>query len=69
MKGKHILIIEDEKDIADLLQFNLANHRYSVSVATNGEDGIEKARKEMPDLVLLDLMLPGIHGLEVCKIL
>ena len=69
MKGKHILIIEDEKDIADLLQFNLENHRYSVSVATNGEDGIEKARNEQPDLVLLDLMLPGIHGLDVCKIL
>ena len=69
MKGKHILIIEDEKDIADLLQFNLENHRYSVSVSTNGEDGIEKARKEQPNLVLLDLMLPGIHGLDVCKIL
>ena len=69
MKVKHILIIEDEKDIADLLQFNLENQRYSVSVATNGEDGIQYARQEEPDLVILDLMLPGIHGLDVCKIL
>jgi len=69
MKGKHILIIEDEKDIADLLQFNLEIEKYSVSVARNGEDGIQYAKKEEPDLVLLDLMLSGIHGLDVCRIL
>jgi two-component system phosphate regulon response regulator PhoB len=69
MKGKHILIIEDERDIADLLQFNLEQKQYSVSVARNGENGIEIAKNEKPDLVLLDLMLPGIHGLDVCRIL
>ena len=69
MKGKHILIIEDERDIADLLQFNLEQKEYSVSVARNGENGIEIAKNEKPDLVLLDLMLPGIHGLDVCRIL
>ena len=69
MKGKHILIIEDERDIADLLQFNLEQKQYSVSVARNGENGIEIAKNEKPNLVLLDLMLPGIHGLDVCRIL
>ena len=69
MKGKHILIIEDERDIADLLQFNLEQKQYSVSVARNGENGIEIAKNEKPDLILLDLMLPGIHGLDVCRIL
>ena len=69
MKGKHILIIEDERDIADLLQFNLEQNQYSVSVARNGENGIEIAKNEKPDLILLDLMLPGIHGLDVCRIL
>ena len=69
MKGKHILIIEDERDIADLLQFNLEQKQYSVSVARNGENGIEVAKNEKPNLVLLDLMLPGIHGLDVCRIL
>jgi len=69
MKGKHILIIEDERDIADLLQFNLEQKQYSVSIARNGENGIEIAKNKKPDLVLLDLMLPGIHGLDVCRIL
>tara|TARA_B100001996_G_scaffold275003_2_gene215752 strand:- start:280 stop:975 length:696 start_codon:yes stop_codon:yes gene_type:complete len=69
MKVKHILIIEDERDIADLLQFNLEQRQYSISVARNGESGIEIAKNEKPDLVLLDLMLPGIHGLDVCKVL
>ena len=69
MKEKHILIIEDERDIADLLQFNLEQCQYSISVARNGESGIEIAKNEKPELVLLDLMLPGIHGLDVCKVL
>ena len=68
MKGKHILIIEDERDIADLLQFNLEQDQYSISVARNGEQGIEIAKNKKPDLILLDLMLPGIHGLDVCRI-
>ncbi len=69
MKGKHILIIEDERDIADLLQFNLEQDQYSISVARNGEQGLEIAKNKKPDLILLDLMLPGIHGLDVCRIL
>ena len=49
MKGKHILIIEDERDIADLLQFNLEQDHYSISVARNGEQGIEIAKNKKPD--------------------
>ena len=65
MNKKHILIIEDEKDIAELLEFNLENNEYKTSIANNGELGLEKARTLTPDLILLDLMLPGIHGLDV----
>ena len=69
MAKKHILIIEDEKDIAELLEFNLENNDYKTSIAHNGEQGLEKARSLNPDLILLDLMLPGIHGLDVCRVL
>ncbi len=64
-----ILIIEDEKDIGELVQFNLENLGYDISIANNGESGLELARKNKHDLILLDLMLPGIHGLEVCRII
>ena len=66
---KQILIIEDEPDIQELLSFNLDNNGYKVYTASNGEKGLEIARKEHPDLILLDLMLPGIHGLDVCRII
>ena len=65
----HILIIEDEPDIIELSTFNLEKHGYVVSSARNGEGGLEKTRKIGPDLILLDLMLPGIHGLDVLRIL
>lgn len=64
-----ILIIEDDKDIRDLIGFNLSKNGYKTILSRDGEKGIEKAKNEKPDLVLLDLMLPGIHGLDVCKIL
>ena len=66
---KQILIIEDEPDIQELLSFNLDNNGYKVYTASNGEKGLEVARKERPDLILLDLMLPGINGLDVCRII
>ncbi len=66
---KQILIIEDEPDIQELLSFNLDNNGYKVYTASNGEKGLEVARKEHPDLILLDLMLPGINGLDVCRII
>ena len=69
-KGKYqILIIEDEPDISQIIKFGLIKNGFSVSIANNGEKGLNKARNDNPDLILLDLMLPGIHGLEVCKIL
>lgn len=66
---KTILIIEDEKDIAELLAFNLENDEFNTLLANNGESGIKIARKRKPDLIILDLMLPGIHGLDVCRII
>ena len=69
MSKKHILIIEDEKDIAELLEYNLGVGGYQTHVANNGETGLKVARKQHPDLILLDLMLPGIQGLDVCQII
>ncbi|MCB9895538.1 MAG: response regulator [Planctomycetes bacterium] len=62
-----ILIIEDEPDIMEVLKYNLEKNRYRVATAGSGEDGLAAARATQPDLVLLDLMLPGIDGLEVCR--
>jgi len=69
MAGKHILVVEDEEDIRELLRHNLAKDGYTVSVAATGEEGLRRARAETPDAVLLDLMLPGVDGLEVCRAL
>jgi two-component system phosphate regulon response regulator PhoB len=62
-----ILIIEDEPDIVEVLKYNLEKNRFRVATAGSGEDGLAAARDTRPDLVLLDLMLPGIDGLEVCR--
>lgn len=69
MSHEKILIIEDEKDILELIAFNLECTGYKVFKALNGEDGVVIAQKELPDLVLLDLMMPGIDGFDVCRIL
>lgn len=66
---KKILVIEDEKDILELIAFNLECFDYTVLKSLNGVDGIDKAQAELPDLILLDLMMPGIDGFDVCKIL
>ena len=68
-KAITILIIEDEPDISELIEYNLTQSGYSIIVSNNGEKGIEITRKHLPDLILLDLMLPGIHGIDVCRIL
>ena len=68
-QNKNILIVEDDPDIKELITFNLSNQGHQVFEANNGEIGIEKARKKVPDLILLDLMLPGIQGLDVCRII
>jgi two-component system, OmpR family, phosphate regulon response regulator PhoB len=67
--GKKILVIEDEKDVVDLLVLNLRKAGFKVLTAGDGASGLQKARSEKPDLVILDLMLPKMPGLEVCKLL
>lgn len=64
-----ILVVEDDEEIAGLLKFNLKKQGYSVLIAEEGYRAIEIARESIPDLILLDLMLPGIDGYEVCRIL
>lgn len=64
-----ILVVEDEKDIAGLLSYNLHKEGFEVSVSYNGEDALGIIRKEKFSLIILDLMLPGIQGMELCKIL
>jgi two-component system, OmpR family, phosphate regulon response regulator PhoB len=66
---KTILIIEDERDLVDLIAFNLEREGYRVETAIDGPTGLETARRALPDLVILDLMLPGMLGTEICKIL
>jgi two-component system phosphate regulon response regulator PhoB len=67
MPNERILIIEDEKDILDLLKFNLGKEGYRVKGVPTGEEGLDAINEDSPDLILLDLMLPGIDGLEVCR--
>ncbi len=64
-----ILVVDDEEDILELVEYNLKNSGYRVSCVTTGEDAVKAARRELPDLIVLDLMLPGLDGFEVCKIL
>jgi two-component system phosphate regulon response regulator PhoB len=66
---KTVLIIEDEKDLAELVAFNLEKEGFRPLIASDGVMGLEKARANSPDLILLDLMLPGMPGTEVCKAL
>lgn len=67
MNKSVILVIEDEEDILALIHFNLVKNGFRVECATTGEEGFRKARDTRPDLVLLDLMLPGMDGIEVCR--
>lgn len=69
MPKESILVVEDEDDIAELIRYNLEAENYQVMVASSGEKGVEAARRILPNLVLLDLMLPAMSGLEVCRTL
>lgn len=69
MGAKHILVVEDEEVIRETLRFNLVREGYQVSQASNGIEALDKARELRPDLIVLDLMLPELGGLEVCRIL
>ena len=64
-----VLVIEDEPDIRELIEFNLMKYDYNVLLANNGEKGLKDARSYEPDLILLDLMLPGIQGIDVCRVI
>lgn len=63
----HLLVVEDEEDLRELLVYNLAREGFRVTAVESGEKGLLKAAKDRPDLIVLDLMLPGIDGLEVCR--
>jgi len=69
MSKEKILVVDDEKDIIELLQYNLEKEGYRISCAYSGEECLENVKTELPDLILLDLMLPEIDGLDVCKFL
>ena len=67
MAEEKILVIEDDNDIRELIRYNLVRDGYQVSESSDGEDGLSKASSAPFDLILLDLMLPGINGIEICK--
>jgi len=67
MARKTVLVVDDERDLVDILELNLRREQYRVLVAGDGEEALSIADRELPDLILLDLMLPGIGGLEVCR--
>ena len=64
-----ILVVDDDKNLLEVIKYNLVNEGYSVVIAENGTQAVEKARQEKPELIILDVMLPEIDGLEVCWIL
>ena len=69
MAKESVLIIEDDKNITELVKYNLEQEGYRVQSSARGDSGLEIARKNHPDLMILDLMLPGLDGLEICRIL
>jgi two-component system alkaline phosphatase synthesis response regulator PhoP len=69
MAQKKILVVDDEKDIVELISYNLEQEGFAVIKAYDGQMAWERVKTAKPDLVVLDLMIPGIHGLEVCKLI
>ena len=67
MKKKKIIVVEDEPDLVDVVTYNLEREGYSSSCFPKGDEGLNLIRSEAPDLVLLDLMLPGMDGLSICR--
>ena len=67
--SKTILVVDDEQDIVNLLKYNLEKEGYIVKTASNGKYAIEKAKKTTPDLILLDIMMPEMDGVEACQLL
>lgn len=64
-----ILVVDDEADIVHLLKYNLSKERFSVFTAKDGEEGLSKIKEIVPDLVILDVVMPKLHGTEVCRII
>jgi two-component system phosphate regulon response regulator PhoB len=69
LEREHILVVDDEEDILELVRYHLERERHRVSLASSGEEALEKIRSQPPHLVILDLMLPGIDGLETARII
>lgn len=69
MAKEHILIVDDEEDLLELVRYNLSKEGFRVTAVTTGEDAIREARTQAPDLIVLDLLLPSVDGLEVCRLL
>jgi len=67
MKKATILVIDDEKDLIELVRYNLEKDGFDVIAATDGQSGLDVVKKHRPDLVVLDLMMPGVDGLQICK--
>jgi two-component system alkaline phosphatase synthesis response regulator PhoP len=69
MKKGKVLVVDDEVNITQILEFSIGAEGFDVITAQNGEEAIEKARREQPDLIILDIMMPKIDGYEACRIL
>jgi two-component system alkaline phosphatase synthesis response regulator PhoP len=69
METAKILVVDDEPDILEFLQYNLEKEGFQVVTASDGEEGIEMAERENPDLIILDIMMPKMDGVEVCRVL
>ncbi|MBU8921988.1 MAG: response regulator [Bacteroidales bacterium] len=69
MKKGKVLVVDDEVNITQILEFSIGSEGYEVLTASNGEEAIDKARREQPDLIILDIMMPRIDGYEACRIL
>ncbi len=69
MDKKRILLVDDEKDLVETVTFRLEANNYEVIPAYDGQEALEKAKKEKPDLIILDLMLPKMDGYKVCRML
>jgi DNA-binding response OmpR family regulator len=69
MANKKILVVDDEAQLVDMVKMRLEANGYDVITAYNGQEGLDKARRESPDLIILDLMLPKIDGYKVCRML
>lgn len=69
MAHEKILIVEDDPDIAEMIAYNLGKEGYNIVSADNGEDAVARAQEEHPALIILDIMLPGMDGMEVCRTL